>query len=426
MSRYRSGWRPYVPVARRRRKSAKAIASFTKVGQEVEPVEIEGRRIAATFWGQAWCDNLEAYSDFANRLPRGRTYVRNGSVIHLGVETGRVQALVMGRELYRVDIGIAPLAKSRWSEVKRRCAGAIDSLVELLQGSLSKGVMEVVTRPGKGLFPSPEEIALNCSCPDWAVMCKHVAAALYGVGARLDHDPEKLFILRGVDPVEMVEAAVRQPPGAGAPRGRVLASDDLSSVFGIEIDTAEEGPDPAAGEATKRKAAGRKAKKKARPEKKAAKKKKKAAGKKAASRKKVAVWKVVAKKKVVGKKVAGKKKAASKKKVAAKKAVSKKKAAGKKAVSKKRKVAVKKLAPTRKVAAKKAPLKKRSAARKATPKKKGVSGKKAASKKVAGKKAAFGKKAASKKKTATQKARTKKKTASRKASGKKAPKKKRS
>ena len=357
MSRYRYGWRPYVPVARRRRKSAKAIASFTKVGQEVEPVEIEGRRIAATFWGQAWCDNLEAYSDFANRLPRGRTYVRNGSVIHLGVETGRVQALVMGSELYRVDIGIAPLARPRWTEVKRRCAGAIDSLVELLQGSLSKGVMEVVTRPGKGLFPSPDEISLSCSCPDWAVMCKHVAAALYGVGARLDHDPEKLFILRGVDPVEMVEAAVRQPPGGGSPRGRVLESDDLSSVFGIEIDTAEEDPGPVAGEVKKRKAAGRKTKKKARPKKKAAKKKKRAAGKKAASRKEVAAWKVVAKKKVAGKKAAVKK-AASGKKAFGKKAASKKKTATKKAAAKKTRT--KKKTASRKVSGKKAPKKKRS------------------------------------------------------------------
>ena len=284
MSRYRHGWRPYVPVAKRRRKTAKTIAAVMKVGQEVEPVEIEGRRIAATFWGQAWCDNLEAYSDFANRLPRGRTYVRNGSVVHLSVETGRVQALVMGTDLYRVDIGIEPLPERRWTEVKGRSAGEIDSLVELLRGSLSKGVMEVVTRPGEGLFPSPGEIALSCSCPDWAVMCKHVAAALYGVGARLDHEPEKLFTLRGVDPVEMVEAAVRQPPGAGAPRGRVLASDDLSSVFGIEIDTAAEDPDPAAGELTKRKAAGRKASKE------------KAGGKKAASRKKVAGKKAVLKK----------------------------------------------------------------------------------------------------------------------------------
>ena len=388
MSRYRHGWRPYVPVAKRRRKSAKTIAAVMKVGQEVEPVEIEGRRIAATFWGQAWCDNLEAYSDFANRLPRGRTYVRNGSVVHLSVETGRVQALVMGRDLYRVDIGIEPLPERRWTEVKGRSAGEIDSLVELLRGSLSKGVMEVVTRPGEGLFPSPGEIALSCSCPDWAVMCKHVAAALYGVGARLDHEPEKLFTLRGVDPLEMVEAAVQQQPGAGAPRGRVLASDDLSSVFGIDIDTAAEDPAPAAEEVEKRKAAGRKAPKKKAGGKKAA-LKKKAAGKKAAGKK------AAAKKKVAGKKAGSKKKAALtkaplKKKATVKKAASKKKAVGKKA-------ALKKAPLKKKTGGKKAALKKKVAAKKTASKKK-VAGKKAAVTKAASKKAS-GKKAASRKAT---------------------------
>ncbi len=408
MSRYRHGWRPYVPVAKRRRKTAKTIAAVMKVGQEVEPVEIEGRRIAATFWGQAWCDNLEAYSDFANRLPRGRTYVRNGSVVHLSVETGRVQALVMGTDLYRVDIGIEPLPERRWTEVKGRSAGEIDSLVELLRGSLSKGVMEVVTRPGEGLFPSPGEIALSCSCPDWAVMCKHVAAALYGVGARLDHEPEKLFTLRGVDPVEMVEAAVRQPPGAGAPRGRVLASDDLSSVFGIEIDTAAEDPDPAAGELTKRKAAGRKASKEKAGGKKAA-SRKKVAGKKAVLKKQAAGKKAVAKKKVAGKKAGSKKRAALtkaplKKKATVKKAASKKKAVGKKAALKKaalkKKTAGKKAALKKKVAAKKTASKKKVAGKKAALKRK-VAVTKAASKKAAGKKAASRKATPKKKKAAS-------------------------
>jgi uncharacterized Zn finger protein len=230
-------WRPYVSVAERRRMAAKKIAKMKKAGREITPVEIAGRNITTTFWGDAWCRNLEAYSDYANRLPRGRTYVRNGSVIDLQIEAGRVRALVSGSEIYEVDIKIKPLAKPRWTDIKRQCAGQIDSLVELLKGSISKGVMEIVTRKGEGLFPSPKEISLSCSCPDWATMCKHVAAVLYGVGARLDHAPEMLFTLRGVDPTEMVEAAVEQPSKAGKPRkGRVLASEDLSSVFGVDID----------------------------------------------------------------------------------------------------------------------------------------------------------------------------------------------
>ncbi len=232
-------WRPYVSVAERRRKAAKKIAKMTKAGRMIAPVEIDGRKITATFWGDAWCRNLEAYSDYANRLPRGRTYVRNGSVIDLQIEAGRVSALVSGSDIYRVEIEIKPLAKPRWTDIKRQCAGQIDSLVELLKGSISKGVMEIVTRKGEGLFPAPKEIALSCSCPDWASMCKHVAAVLYGVGARLDHAPEMLFTLRGVDPAEMVEAAVEQPAKAkaGKPRkGRTLASADLSAVFGVDID----------------------------------------------------------------------------------------------------------------------------------------------------------------------------------------------
>jgi uncharacterized Zn finger protein len=224
-------------VAERRRRAAKKVAKMKKSGRDVSPVEIVGRKITATFWGEAWCQNLEAYSDYSNRLPRGRTYVRNGSVIDLQIEAGRVRSLVSGTSLYTVEIEIEPLPKKKWAKIQGRCAGQIDSLVELLQGSISKGVMEIVTRKGEGLFPAPREIALECSCPDWATLCKHVAATLYGIGARLDHEPELLFTLRGVDPAEMVAAAVEQPTHTGkARKGRVLATDELSSVFGVDID----------------------------------------------------------------------------------------------------------------------------------------------------------------------------------------------
>jgi uncharacterized Zn finger protein len=252
------GWRPYVSVAERRRQAAKKIGKMTKAGRKIAPVEIDGRKITATFWGDAWCQNLEAYNDYANRLPRGRTYVRNGSVIDLQIEAGRVRALVSGSDIYEVDIQIKPIAKPRWADINHRCAGQIDSLVELLKGSISKGVMEIVTRKGEGLFPSPQEIALNCSCPDWASMCKHVAAVLYGVGARLDRAPEMLFTLRGVDPAEMVEAAVEQPSKAGKLRkGRSLASADLSSVFGVDIDMNSVSEEGAALPARRRRVAAR-------------------------------------------------------------------------------------------------------------------------------------------------------------------------
>ena len=239
--RRRSGWggfRPYVPVHERRAEAAERLLRLRKAGELAQPVRVATRRIAATFWGDAWCRNLEGYSDFANRLPRGRTYLRNGSVIDLRVEPGCVRALVSGSDLYEIEIGIQPLPAGRWSAIKAACAGSLGSLVELLRGSLSQAVMEVVTRRDEGLFPAPREIALSCSCPDWAAMCKHVAATLYGVGARLDQQPELLFALRGVDPQELVEgAAIPSSTRAQRQGRRVLAADQLSAVFGVDIET---------------------------------------------------------------------------------------------------------------------------------------------------------------------------------------------
>jgi uncharacterized Zn finger protein len=235
-------FRPYVPVAQRRAQAARELAKLTKKnGQAAAPVLLESRKIASTFWGKAWCDNLEAYSDFANRLPRGRTYVRNGSVVHLEVSQGKVTARVSGSSLYKIEIKIKPLARSLWKSIQTECAGKIDSLIELLQGKLSASVMQIVTRPERGLFPTPKEIELDCSCPDWADLCKHVAASLYGVGARLDQSPELLFLLRGVDPSDLISKvsaaeAVRQATTEGVP---ALTDKELTDVFGIELAEAQ-------------------------------------------------------------------------------------------------------------------------------------------------------------------------------------------
>jgi uncharacterized Zn finger protein len=230
-------YRPYVSVAQRRANAAREVQKLKKDGQAVDPVVIDGNRIAKTFWGKAWCDNLESYSDFANRLPRGRSYVKNGTVCDLRVEPGRVKALVCGTEVYRIDIRIDPVPAAAWKAIKNECAGQIGSLIELLQGKLSKAVMGVVTRRDDGLFPEPREIHMDCSCPDWADMCKHVAAALYGVGARLDRQPELLFALRQVDHLELVaEAPAVNAPGGRVPRARRIAAGDLADVFGVELE----------------------------------------------------------------------------------------------------------------------------------------------------------------------------------------------
>jgi uncharacterized Zn finger protein len=231
------GWPPYVPVAEKRRLAERELAKLRKRGQSIAPVTIEGRTIAKTFWGKSWCINLERYSDYASRVPRGRTYVRNGSVLDLKIAKGEVAAMVAGSSLYQIKIAIAPVKEACWKAICRDCAGAIDSLVELLQGRLAKGVMDRVCREGDGLFPSPEEIKLFCNCPDDADMCKHVAAALYGVGARLDEKPELLFVLRGVDENELLADAGQDlvKTKAVPSTAKLLGDSDVAALFGLEM-----------------------------------------------------------------------------------------------------------------------------------------------------------------------------------------------
>jgi uncharacterized Zn finger protein len=231
-------WR-YVTAAERRRKAERAVAALRKRGARLSPIVIDGRQIAETFWGRAWCENLERYSDFANRLPRGRSYVRNGAVVDLQIMPGTVAGLVSGTDLYRVEVNVSAVPSTRWASICRDCAGEIDSLVALLQGRLSDRMMSRLCDRGAGLFPSPREIAFACSCPDRATMCKHVAAVLYGIGARLDREPELLFVLRKVhqqDLVAKVGATLERGPKRPL-TARVLNA-NLSEMFGIDISDA--------------------------------------------------------------------------------------------------------------------------------------------------------------------------------------------
>lgn len=243
------GWKPYVSAAERRKKAELAAAKAKKAGAVLSPIASYRGAIAKTFWGKAWCDNLEGYSDYANRLPRGRTYVRNGSVIDLQITAGEVRAQIMGSSLYTVAVTVTACPAKQWRAIGADCAGSIDSLVELLQGKLSTAVMERICKPGTGLFPVPKEIRFSCSCPDWASMCKHVAAVLYGVGARLDQQPELLFALRRVEANDLVRQA-----GAGLPKStkqpvtsKVLDDALVADVFGLEMADAFAPPMPAAG-----------------------------------------------------------------------------------------------------------------------------------------------------------------------------------
>ena len=225
------GFHPYVSVGQKLANAKKFVAQ--KLKDKANPITIEGKKITQTFWGDAWCKNLETYSDFENRMPRGRTYVRNGSVVHLEIDKGVVKSYVAGSDTYEVVVKIKPLKPERWNAIKKKCSGEIGSVVELLQGKLSKHVLGIVTNKKEGLFPSSEEIDLDCSCPDWATMCKHVAATLYGVGALLDKSPELFFKLRGVDHLELIDSSVSI--ATGKKDSETLDEGALEDIFGVEL-----------------------------------------------------------------------------------------------------------------------------------------------------------------------------------------------
>jgi len=238
---YFGGWRSwprYLREDERRVRAGRAAKKLTRGGRELHPVVAEGRTAAKSAWGKGWCTTLASYGDYSNRLPRGMSYLRSGAVIDLQIERGRVEALVAGSSVYKVRIDIRPLTRPRWRAIEEKCAGRITSLVALLRGELSPPIMNVIARREGGLFPAPPEIKTTCSCPDWAVMCKHVAAVLFGIGTRLDEEPELLFVLRGVDHRELITdapvTAVKRGRRASNPAGK-MASADLEAVFGIEL-----------------------------------------------------------------------------------------------------------------------------------------------------------------------------------------------
>lgn len=234
-----SMWGEYVPVAVRQARAKQKMEKLRKKGMKIEPVEINGRKITQKFWGNKWCSHLENFADYENRLERGKTYARNGSICHLSIQKGCCEAMVSGSEIYKVSVHIKTLIKDKWESIKKRCSGQIGSILELLQGKISDNVMENVADQNEGLFPGTKEMTFTCSCPDWADMCKHVAAVLYGVGNRLDHQPELLFLLRGVDPTELVSAQLSVDIDT---RTDQLDGENLGDIFGIELETTNEYP----------------------------------------------------------------------------------------------------------------------------------------------------------------------------------------
>lgn len=250
-------WWSYEDVEEQKKRVQKEIARRKKRGEVFEPLTAPAgsKKLCTTFWGQAWCRNLEAYQDYESRLPRGRSYLRQGNVYQVEITPGEVSATVAGSELYETRVRIQPLERGRWLEIVKQGAGEVGSMLDLLAGRLGDGLMRVLTDPEGGLFPKPKEIRFDCSCPDHADMCKHVAALLYGVGVMLDQRPELLFTLRGVDQAELLSGASQTTVQEVAQTGEELAGTDLSALFGIDLaDLPAVEPPPAETPAKKRRA----------------------------------------------------------------------------------------------------------------------------------------------------------------------------
>lgn len=237
------GYPRYVSIAAKRAKAARKLKQLSKKNPAIKPILLEGQAIARTWWGKSWNLNLERYADYNNRIGRGRSYVRHGAVLDLQIDPGKVESLVQGTRSkpYSVVIKIKVVNKMIWKDIKIACEGKLDSLQELLAGKFPKALDKIFMAQGKGLFPSPQEIDFNCSCPDWAYMCKHVAATLYGIGARLDKDPSLFFKLRKAKMKDLVTQAVEDKTRkllkkAKKKTTRVIDQADLADVFGIDIE----------------------------------------------------------------------------------------------------------------------------------------------------------------------------------------------
>ena len=234
------GFPEYQSVAEKKRKANKALEKLKKKNPGIEPVIIEGGVLAKNWWGKAWNLNLESYADYSNRIARGKSYVRTNTVLDLKIAKGSVAAMVQGSgsKPYKIEIQIDALSSKKWDQVTLLCNHRIDSLEQLIEGKFPKELEVLFTDKKYSMFPSPKEIHFDCSCPDWALMCKHVAAVLYGVGARLDQNPMLFFELRDIDGQELVRKSMEQKlesmlKNAGKKSKREIAVEDISDIFGL-------------------------------------------------------------------------------------------------------------------------------------------------------------------------------------------------
>ena len=234
------GYKNYVTQEELQYKAEKSLKKLKKKNPDIQPVIIEGREIAKTWWGKKWNENLESYADYSNRISRGKSYVKKNLVLDLTITKGTVIALVQGSRAapYEVIIKIDSLKEKNWEKVREECNNSIESMEELVEGKFPKELERLFTEKKFGLFPSPEEIHFGCSCPDWANMCKHVAAVLYAIGARLDHDPMLFFGLRDIDSKGLVKRSMETRlenmlKNAGKKSSREIGDEDVFDIFGV-------------------------------------------------------------------------------------------------------------------------------------------------------------------------------------------------
>ena len=232
-------WNYYGYKTGKPKNPAETLEKLRKKNPDIKPIIIDGK-LAKTWWGQAWNKNLEGYADYSNRIGRGRSYVRSGAVLDLSIAPGEVSALVQGSRAkpYDVIIRIKPLERKRWERITKQCSNKIGGLEQLASGKFPQEFMELFTTRGEGLFPSPKEIDFGCSCPDWASMCKHVAAVLYGIGARFDEDATLFFTLRDIEFSELLKKSVDEKmssmlKNSEKKTSRTMMDVDTYELFGI-------------------------------------------------------------------------------------------------------------------------------------------------------------------------------------------------
>ena len=230
----------YESVAEKKEKANSSLIKLKKKNPDIEPVILEGRALAKNWWGKTWNLNLESYADYENRINRGKSYVRNNMVLDLKITKGKVKAKVQGsrKKPYDVEISIDTLNKEKWERVTTLCNNSIESLEQLVEGKFPKELEVLFKEKEYGLFPAPKEIHFDCSCPDWASMCKHVAAVLYGIGSRLDSNPMLFFELRDIDSQELVRKSVEKKlenmlKNAGKKSKREIELKDITDIFGL-------------------------------------------------------------------------------------------------------------------------------------------------------------------------------------------------